>query len=109
MQKTDSNADDVGHSMTLSSNDGNRIVAGADCSNTVFAHEYANHKHVDVFVNQFLFDLEDENRKFGHGASMSSNGNRVAMRSPNSNLHTGNVVSSGRCNIHDIVERSFPR
>ena len=62
----------------------NRFVAGADCSNTIFVHEYTDYKHVDVFLNQFLFDLEDENRKFGHGASMSSNGNRVAMISPNS-------------------------
>ena len=38
---------------------------------------------------------------------MNNNGNRIAKRSPNSNLHTRNIVSSGRYNFYEIVERSF--
>ena len=55
-QKTDNNVDNFGNSMSSPSNDGNRIVTGADHSDTIFFHDNANHKHIDMFVNQPLFD-----------------------------------------------------
>merc|ERR1712194_284737 len=106
IQKPDNNADNFGNSISLSSNDGNRIIIGADYSNNVFVYEYANYKYIDIFINQPLFDSEDDNSKFGHSVSINNNGNRIAIGSPNYNLYTG-TLSSGRCNIYDIVERSF--
>ena len=41
--------------------------------------------------------------------SVNHNGNRMSIGSPNSNLCTGNALSSGRCNVYDIVERSFSK
>jgi len=107
IQKPDNNADNFGNSISLSSNDGNRIIIGADNSNTVFIYEYADYTYIDIFINHPLFDLEDDNSKFGYSVSINDNGNRIAIASPNSNLYSGNILSSGRCNIYDIVESSF--
>ena len=48
-----------------------------------------------------LFDLEKDNSKIGHSVSVNHNGNRMSIGSPDSNLHTGNTLSSGRCNVFD--------
>ena len=55
IQNPDSNADNFGNSMSSSSNDGNRIIIGAYYANVVFVNEHANHKHIDMFINQPFF------------------------------------------------------
>ena len=107
MQKPDNNVDNFGNSISSSSNDGNHIFIGADHSNTVFVHEHDNCECIDVFVNQTFSDLEDDDSELGHNVTMSNDDNRIAIGSPNSNLHTGNIASRWRCNINDVVERSF--
>ena len=64
MQELDDNADNLGNSTSSSSNDGNRVIIGADQINMVFVYEHANYKCIETFINQPFFDLEDDNSKF---------------------------------------------